>query len=47
MKPNPSFENDGVVDRKGTEDALRENEERYRTLFELPPSPSIPVMAQV
>lgn len=37
MKPNPSFENDGGFSREGIVEALRENEERYRTLFELAP----------
>lgn len=37
MKPKPTFENDGVVDRKRADDALLQNEERYRTLFDLAP----------
>ncbi len=37
MKPHPTFENESVGDLKRAEDALRENEERYRTLFDLAP----------
>jgi PAS domain-containing protein len=34
---NPTFENDSVLDRKHAENVLLENEERYRTLFDLAP----------
>ncbi len=37
MKANPTFEDESAVDLKRVEDALREKEERYRTLFNLAP----------
>jgi signal transduction histidine kinase len=37
MKPDPAFEDESAVDLKRTEDAMRENEARYRTLFALAP----------
>ena len=37
MNPNPTFEDESAVDLKRAEDALRENVERYRTLFALAP----------
>jgi signal transduction histidine kinase len=37
MKPNPTFEDESAVDLKRPDEALRENEERYRTLFALAP----------
>ena len=37
MKANPTFEDESAVDLKRAEDALREKEERYRTLFNLAP----------
>lgn len=37
MKPKSTLENDGVVDRKSAEDALLQDAERYRTLFDLAP----------
>jgi signal transduction histidine kinase len=37
MKPHSTFEDERVVDPKRGEDALRENEGRYRTLFDLAP----------
>ena len=37
MKADPTFEDESAVDLKRVEDALREKEERYRTLFNLAP----------
>jgi PAS domain-containing protein len=37
MKPHPTSEDESAVDLKRAEDALRENEERYRALFDLAP----------
>src|SRR5260221_5856207 len=37
MKPNRTFEDENAVDLRRAEDALRENEKRYRTLFDLAP----------
>ena len=37
MNPHPTFQDESAVDLKRVEDALRENEERYRTLFALAP----------
>jgi signal transduction histidine kinase len=37
MKANPTFEDESAIDLKRVEDALREKEERYRTLFNLAP----------
>ena len=37
VKPSPTFKNDHAVSRKGAEHALHENENRYRTLFDLAP----------
>ena len=33
MNPHPTYQDESAVDLKRVEDALRENEERYRTLF--------------
>jgi PAS domain S-box-containing protein len=37
LKTNPTLENESAVDRERAEDALRKDEERYRTLFDLAP----------
>ena|ERR1700704_296060 len=37
MNSHSTFENQSAVDLERAEDALRENEERYRTLFNLAP----------